>query len=286
MENIKNKINDKGFKEEESHTFYNERSQNEGTKKHGIKDSDPASTSSNPNNSEVSRNKAKNESQKADNNLDGSNAELADPNETNEGYLNQPQSLSPDLESIYAGAPSTKEEREALAQQRKREKENDSDERKNLGQAGYSSGEGKQDSGHSQSSGGDKGTFVDTERGNYSKHKDYQDRQGHERNKNLEDEFPNGERNRYSHIKHGLKDSADESSGGKGQVTDKKSSYGDGKDSPNFPSSMENKWDDSVAGSKKYGETDFDDEEVRRRQDEGNQPWDESTGDNIDEEEQ
>lgn len=283
MGNPKNKTEEKNFKEEERHTFFNERSQDEGTKKHGIKEDDSSGFTRKSGESEENPDNVKNRSQQSDNDPHGSNAEFADPNETNIDYLQQPQPMSSDLENIYAGAPSTKEERDALVQERKRQQEN---ERKDLGQAGYSSGRAKQGSDENENQGGGKDQFVDTERGNYSKHNDYQDRQGYERNKNLEDEFPNGERNRYSHIKHGLKDSTDESSGGKDGETNTKSSYGGRKDTPDFPSGMENKWDDTSANPKGYGETDFDDEEIRRRQDEGNEPWDESTGDNIDDREQ
>jgi len=50
-----------------------------------------------------------------------SNAEFADPQDTNHDYLKQTQQLSDRLESIYPGKQTTKEEREKLAKDRKSE---------------------------------------------------------------------------------------------------------------------------------------------------------------------
>lgn len=242
----------------------NKNVQEEVTKKHGDKDAEGKAGS------DSDTHKEKKNNQLSDEERFGLDAEFADPNETDQDYLTQPQPMSDKLRSIYAGAAGTEEDRQKLAEERKHDHETD-ERRKDLGQAGYSEANDEPKIKR----------FLDTERGNYAGHEDYQDRQGRQADGKLEEEFPHEERNTYSQAATGKDDEKEPSNITDRDDKDQKRSSS-GHETPDFSSSLQNSWDEDATNSERYGETDYDDHEVRRRQDAGQQPWDESDRDEED----
>ena len=235
--------------------------QNEPTKKHGDKDSKPAHDRENEDAAQGSH-------LLEDEKRFGLDAESVDPNDTDKDYLSQPQPMSDQLRSIYPGAPGKDDGKTKTDDQNPQDRKQESGEkRNNLGQAGYDAG--KKDE--------DRSDFLDTERGNYSKHNDYQDRQGRQKDLDLEEEFPREERNRFPSSPAGNKDKEASNITNRDDKNQKRNSSGE--ETPAFSSGLQNDWDENAANRKAYGETDYDDRDVRRRQDEGQQPWDDSDKD-------
>ena len=232
--------------------------QNEPTKKHGDKDSESAH---NRENEDASKGSHLLEDEKRF----GLDAEMVDPNDTDTDYLSQPQPMSDQLRSIYPGAPGKNDGKANAGEQKATDQNRDAGERRNnFGQAGYDAGEKNED----------QGDFLDTERGNYSKHNDYQDRQGRQKDLDLEEEFPHEERNRFPSSPAGNKDNEASNITNRDDKNQKRNATGE--ETPAFSSGLQNDWDENAVNPKSYGETDYDDRDVRRRQDEGQQPWDES----------
>lgn len=227
--------------------------------------------------------------------------EFMDPQDLEDSepdYLNQPQSMSRDLGSIYPGRASTREEREAKARERfeQRNRQSGGNERRGYGYGRQGRFEESQNwQGRNEDHAYDR-RYLDTERGNYNRHQDYQDRQGYERNRNLEDEYPNDERNRYHYgPDRDERNGPDRGEGkaspyGRARAWDReeyrREAYGnpwrgssryDADDSAhNYSSARQNDWDEDSTRYRGYQETDYDDRDVRRRRDEGRKPWETS----------
>lgn len=269
---------------------------NEGSKNHGDKEQLENSKVKGQSNSPAS-NYTEEDNQDTQNLRDDANAEYVDHqdlNETNDDDFQQPQPMSQDLSSIYPGRASSREEREQLAEERQRKMTAQENRRSNSGQ--HQQGafpESRSQMGWKDNQ--DNKRYMDTERGNYARHRDYQDRQGRERNRNLEDEYPSEERNRYTYKPDRYEGQGPERHSGQphpygdtpsweheeyrnhirqGGKRRGMNEYRSRERDPNFPSARQNEWDDNMTDYRGYEETDYDDREVRRRRDEGMQPWD------------
>lgn len=224
------------------------------------------------------------------------NAEFMDHQDTmevNDDDFQQPQSMSQGLSSIYPGKASSRKDREELAEERRKEMTDEDNRRKNREQhQGYFPESSNQmDWKDNQNT----KRYMDTERGNYARHRDYQDRQGRERGRNLENEYPAEERNRYFYGPDRYERQRPDRYEGKphaygdtpswkhdeyrdhlrqGDYRRGRNEYRTGEREPHYPSARQNQWDDNTTDYRGYEETDYDDREVRRRRDEGMKPWD------------
>lgn len=232
---------------------------------------------------------------------DDANAEYMDHqdvNETNDDDFDQPQPMSEGLSSIYAGRASTQEEREALARKRQQETNDPSSNRKK-GPREQDKFKEIKDPMAWKNNKKEGGQYVDTKRGNYERHPDYQDRQGREKGANLENEYPSEERNRYYNKPDRLDGREPERVSGEphpygdtpswkhkeyredvrqGKLGKARGEVPSGHRDPNFSPARQNDWDNEPRGDEPYGDFDYEDREVRRRQDEGLRPW-ETTSD-------